>query len=82
MRPECILKLKEQFKGEQSAFSGYKAIRDMTDDAMLEEALEEIMYDEYLHAKFIRSYLMENNVYDPVQHADLEAMYKKMVDDM
>jgi hypothetical protein len=28
----------------------------MIDDEYLEEALEEIMYDEYLHAKFLRSY--------------------------
>ena len=44
MRPECILKLKEQFKGEQSAFSGYKAIKDMTDDEfddMLQKLMEE-----------------------------------------
>jgi Mn-containing catalase len=56
MKPEVLLKLKEQFKAETMAYSGYEAIIEMIDDEYLEEALEEIMYDEYLHAKFLRSY--------------------------
>jgi rubrerythrin len=79
MKPEVILKLKEQFKAEQMAYSGYEMIKDMVDDEFLEEALEEIMYDEYLHAKFVRNYLMEINSYDPNQHPDLEKIYWKMM---
>jgi rubrerythrin len=79
MKPELILKLKEQFKAEQMAYSCYEAIKDMVDDDFLESALEEIMYDEYLHAKFVRNYLMEMNAYDPSQHPDLEKTYFKMM---
>lgn len=79
MKPETILKLKEQFKAETIAFSGYDDIVHMIDDKYLEEALEEIMYDEYLHAKFLRSYMMENGLYDPQQHPDCEKAYYKMM---
>jgi rubrerythrin len=80
MKPEVVLKLKEQFKAEVAAYNCYEAIIDMIDDEYLEDALEEIMYDEYLHAKFLRSFMMEHNVYDPVQHPDCEKSYKKMMD--
>jgi rubrerythrin len=80
MKPEIILKLKEQFKGETIAYAGYEAIKEHIDDEYLEDALEEIMYDEYLHAKFLRSYMIELGVYDPSQHADCEAAYKKMLE--
>lgn len=78
MKPETILKLKEQFKAETIAFSGYEALLNSIDDEYLEEALEEIMYDEYLHAKFLRSYMMEMDIYDPAQHPDCEKAYMKM----
>lgn len=81
MKPEVVLKLKEQFKAETTAYSAYETICSMVDDEYLEEALEEIMYDEYLHAKFLRSYLMEHGVYDPNQHADCEKAYMKMLKD-
>ena len=80
MKPEIILKLKEQLKSEQCAFMAYESLTEMIDDEYLEEALEEIMYDEYLHAKFIRSYLMEIGSYDPAQHAELEKNYTKMME--
>jgi hypothetical protein len=51
------------------------------DDDYLEEALEEIMYDEYLHAKFLRNYMLEEGLYDPVQHAECEKAYMKMLKD-
>jgi rubrerythrin len=59
MKPELILKMKEQFKAETLAYAGYEALIEHIDDEYLEEALEEIMYDEYLHAKFLRSYMIE-----------------------
>jgi rubrerythrin len=80
MKPEVLLKLKEQFKAETMAYSGYEAIIEMIDDDYLEEALEEIMYDEYLHAKFLRSYMIEKGLYDPSQHIDCEKAYRKMVE--
>lgn len=81
MKPEAILKLKEQFKAETVAYAGYEAIKSMIEDEYLEEALEEIMYDEYLHAKFLRSYMMEKDIYDPSQHVECEKAYKKMLED-
>lgn len=80
MKPELILKMKEQFKAETLAYAGYEALLEHIEDEYLEEALEEIMYDEYLHAKFLRSYMMELGVYDPAQHAECEKAYKKMVE--
>jgi rubrerythrin len=81
MKPEIILKLKEQFKAETIAYSGYEVIHEMVEDEYLEDALEEIMYDECLHAKFLRSYMMELGVYDPQQHPDCEKAYMKMMND-
>jgi rubrerythrin len=81
MKPELILKMKEQFKAETMAYAGYEAIADNIDDEYLEEALEEIMYDEYLHAKFLRSYMIEKGVYDPAQHVECEKNYTRMIDD-
>lgn len=79
MKPELVLKMKEQFKAETIAYAGYEALRNMVDDDYLEEALEEIMYDEYLHAKFLRSYMMDAGVYNPAQHEDCEKAYHKMM---
>ena len=42
MKPETILKLKEQFKAETMAYLGYEMIKEMIDDEYLEDALEEI----------------------------------------
>ena len=81
MKPEIVLKLKEQFKAEMAAFNAYKTIAEMLEDDYAKEALSEIMYDEYLHAKFLRSYMIEEGVYDPVQHVECEKTYMKMIDD-
>ena len=81
MKPEIVLKMKEQFKSEIVAYAGYEALLKMVDDSYLEEALSEIMYDEYVHAKFLRSYMMEAGVYDPAQYEDCEKAYKKMMGD-
>lgn len=81
MRPEVVLKLKEQFKAEMAAYNAYQTIKEMLDDGYAREALCEIMYDEYLHAKFLRSYMIEEGVYDPAQHIECEKTYMKMVED-
>ena len=78
MKPELNLKMKEQFKAETLAYAGYEALLDHVDDDYLKEALEEIMYDEYLHAKFLRSYMINSGIYDPEQHPDCEKAYMKM----
>lgn len=81
MKPEVVLKLKEQFKAEMAAYNAYQTIKEMLDSGYAREALCEIMYDEYLHAKFLRSYMMEEGVYDPSQHVECEKAYMKMVED-
>jgi rubrerythrin len=80
MKPEVIIKLKEQFKAETMAFAGYEMIIEHIDDEYLEDALEEIMYDEYLHAKFLRSYMIDRGIYEPSQHPDCEKAYMKMLE--
>jgi rubrerythrin len=70
--------MKEQFKAETAAFAGYDMLKNQLDDPYIIEALEEIMYDEYLHAKFLRSYMMELGVYDPAQHPECEKAFKLM----
>ena len=81
MKPELILKMKEQFKAEMQAYNAYDMIKSCIDDEHLIEALEEIMYDEYLHAKFLRNYMIHEEVYNPADHIECEKMYKKIIDD-
>lgn len=81
MKPEFVLKMKEQLKSEQAAYNMYKTMKEWAEDEYLEEALEEIMYDEFLHAKFLRSYMMDQKVYDPNQCVELEKAYQKMLED-
>ena len=81
MKPEIVLKMKEQLKAEIAAYTAYDMIKEQIDDPHLEAALEEIMYDEFLHAKFLRSYMISKNVYDPAQHLECEKAYKKMLED-
>ena len=53
----------DMFRREIDAYCGYKEWCEETDDTILEMALEEIMLDEYLHAKFLRDYLIDNDMY-------------------
>ena len=55
----------DMFHKEIDAYCGYKEWCEETDDAILEMALEEIMLDEYLHAKFLRDYLIDHDMYHP-----------------
>jgi rubrerythrin len=81
MKPEIVLKMKEQFRAEMAAYTAYELLKEHLDDDYLIEAIEEIMYDEYLHAKFLRSYMIEEGLYDPNQHVDCEKTYKKIMED-
>ena len=53
----------DMFRMEVDAYCDYKAMKDDTDDGILEMALEEIMTDEYLHAKFLRDYMMDKDMF-------------------
>ena len=81
MKPEVVIKMKEQLRAELAAYTAYEMLLEHIEDEYLEDALEEIMYDEYLHAKFLRSYMMEHDLYDPAQHVDCEKAYKKMLEE-
>lgn len=69
--------LMEQFKLEMDAFCRYKDILSMT-DGYLKDALEEIMCDEYLHAKFLRHYLIKTGSYVPSEHVELEKRFSRI----
>lgn len=51
------------FRMEVDAYCEYKELKEDTEDAVLDMALEEIMMDEYLHAKFLRDYMMDKDMY-------------------
>lgn len=53
----------EMFRKEIDAYCAYKEWEEENDDPILDMALEEIMMDEYLHAKFLRDYMIEHNMY-------------------
>lgn len=60
---EYAMSLEDLFRKELDAYCAYKEWVDETEDAVLEMALEEIMMDEYLHAKFLRDYMMDKDMY-------------------
>jgi rubrerythrin len=55
----------DMFRKEIDAYCTYKTWAEETDDEYLERAFEEIMQDEYLHARFLHDYLMEHELYWP-----------------
>lgn len=60
---EYSMSLEDLFRKELDAYCAYKEWVDETEDSILEMALEEIMVDEYLHAKFLRDYMMDKDMY-------------------
>lgn len=66
--PETRAKGKEHyvdmFRKELDAYCAYKEMMEDAEDNILERALDEIMMDEYLHAKFLREYMMDRDMYD------------------
>jgi hypothetical protein len=63
----------DMFHKEVDAYCTYKAWADDTNDKFLERAFEEMMEDEYLHAKFLHDYLMDHDLYNP----DADDAYEK-----
>ena len=55
--------LEDMFRMELDAYCEYKEWKEETEDAILEMALEEIMMDEFLHAKFLRDYMLDKDMY-------------------
>lgn len=71
----------EQLRREIEAYCKYKDLL-VVEDEHLREAIKEIMWDEYLHAKFLRRYLMREGVYTPEEYADIEKRYRRIESDM
>jgi rubrerythrin len=70
--PELGIKLMEQFKKEMDDVCKYRELEKMSmSDPYLKDALEEIEDDEYLHAKFLRKFLMGEGIFRPTEHIDL-----------
>lgn len=68
----------EMFHREIDAYCGYKEWSEETDDYHLSRALEEMMEDEFLHAKFLRNYLKEHDMYNPDPTDEYEKKYLKI----
>ena len=62
------------FCKEMEAYCSYKDWLEHIEDPMLEAAVEEIMFDEYLHAKFLRDYMIDKGMYP---YKDEDAHEKK-----
>jgi hypothetical protein len=68
----------DMFKKEIDAYCTYKTWCENTTDSMLEYALQEIMEDEYLHARFLRDYLIEHDMYNLDANDDYEKKFWKI----
>lgn len=80
--PDGVVKekhfLEEMFRKEIDAYCAYKDFLEETDDDVLEMALEEIMIDEYLHANFLRDYMMDHDMYIKDPEDPHERKFKKI----
>ena len=68
----------EMFHKELDAYCTYKAWTEDTNDSFLERAFEEIMEDEYLHARFLHDYLMDHDMYTPEGEDEYEKKFWKI----
>ena len=79
MTQEQVTKCIDNFKREVDSYCKYKEMLPIIqNNDLLTEAVEEIMHDEYLHARFLRGYLMDRGFYIPSEHADYESKFLKM----
>jgi hypothetical protein len=70
--------LEDLFRKELDAYCAYKEWKEETSDSLLEMALEEIMMDEYLHAKFLRDYMIDRDMYTLTDSDPHEKKYWKI----
>ena len=75
---EYKMSLEELFRKELDAYCAYKEWMEETDDTILEMGLEEIMIDEYLHAKFLREYMIDRGLYTPIETDPHEKRFWKI----
>lgn len=76
--PKSDFTLVDMFHKEIEAYCMYKDWKETTEDEILEMALEEIMVDEFLHAKFLRDYLIDHDMYVADPEDEHEKKYWKM----
>ena len=68
----------DMFRKEIDAYCTYKEWAENTQDEFLERAFEEMMEDEYLHARFLHDYLMDNDLYAPSGDDEHERKFWKI----
>jgi hypothetical protein len=68
----------DMFHKELDAYCMYKDWKEISDDDILDMALEEIMMDEFLHARFLRDYLMDHEMYIVNPEDEYEKKYWKI----
>ena len=68
----------EMFHRELQAYCTYKDWKETADDPVLEMALEEMMEDEFLHARFLRDYMIKHDMYSPDPANEHEIKYWKI----
>lgn len=79
------MSLEDLFRRELDAYCAYKEWVEETTDEILEMGLEEIMLDEFLHAKFLKEYMMDKDMYtlksDDPHEKKFWKIYKKLFRD-
>lgn len=78
MNSEYDISLMSLFHREIDAYNAYDKWVEETDDMTLAMGLEEIMIDEFLHAKFLREYLIDKDMYMPDEKDTYERMFCKI----
>ena len=68
----------DMFCKEIDAYCAYKDWLSEIEDELLETAVEEIMFDEYLHAKFLRDYMIDKDMYPQDDENTHEKKYWKI----
>lgn len=70
--------LEDMFRKEIDAYCSYHEWFEDTEDPILEMALEEIMMDEFLHAKFLRDYMLDKNMFKLTEEDPHEKKFWKI----
>jgi hypothetical protein len=68
----------EMFQREMMAYCSYRDWKEDSEDTFLELALEEMMEDEFLHARFLRDYMIKHELYKPEENDADELKYWKI----
>lgn len=75
------VKMHDHFKRSVEAYWALKEWCKTTEDSELKRAIKEMMYDEYLHARYMRKYLKLHNMYTGNGVEELEKKFLLIEDD-